>query len=430
MKKQIFILITLVILFGALFLINAAPLHAADTINVTINNQRVNFTDQVPTIVYGRTLVPVRGVFEMLGFDVGWNADTQQVTLTRESDTVVITIGNAAFTANGVSNTLDVPAQIIGGRTMLPIRAVLESVGYNVGWDGATGTVMISDEPIVVSQVGISDYGRRVAEEFLMQFPTIFMDTVPITGFWIEEGYFRLGWEEILTREVPILYFNMDTGGYYNRYGNRFAYDVPWLAGGLHAVRFQLFDFDNSGIPDILISSSTGVFEWYGFFPHTLYRYIDGAFRRIYGGDAHASEFDGDRRTSLFPYTYFYLDSEGNLVGYAWQQMPGMGGTPGIFSRIGFNDYRANIDVLARERRGFHDDDFSHPFAVWKNYITGEDNITWNDPRVIGWSIDPNIAAYLPGTNIRLTPVPRLLLLEESITESVSQRLRDEGWIS
>ena len=56
----------------------------------------------------------------------------------------VITIDSASFTANGASHTLDVPAQIIGGSTMLPIRAVLESVGYNLSWDESTRTVTIS----------------------------------------------------------------------------------------------------------------------------------------------------------------------------------------------------------------------------------------------------------------------------------------------
>jgi hypothetical protein len=79
-----------------------------------------------------------------LGFDVAWNAEAQQATLSRANDTIVITIDSATFTANGTTHTLDVPAQIINGRTMLPIRAVLESVGYSLGWDEATRTVLIT----------------------------------------------------------------------------------------------------------------------------------------------------------------------------------------------------------------------------------------------------------------------------------------------
>jgi len=98
--------------------------------------------------VDGRTLVPVRGVFEELGFEVDWYQPTQTATLTSSNYTVIISIGSPNFTTNGGSLPLDVPAQIIGGRTMLPIRAVVESVGYYVDWDGATSTVIISSTPI------------------------------------------------------------------------------------------------------------------------------------------------------------------------------------------------------------------------------------------------------------------------------------------
>ena len=116
----------------------------ASQLHVTIDGKQVNFTDQGPTIVDGRTLVPVRGVFEELGFEVDWEQDTETARLTRSGYEVVLTIGSANFITNGESHTLDVPAQIIGGRTMLPIRAVLESVGYSVGWSQSTNTVLIS----------------------------------------------------------------------------------------------------------------------------------------------------------------------------------------------------------------------------------------------------------------------------------------------
>jgi len=125
----------------------ATLVHDNNPINVTIDGQQVNFPVQQPTIVDGRTLVPVRGVFEALGFTVGWNNSTRTATLARSSHVVVITIDSDTFTTNGTSHTLDVPAQIIGGSTMLPIRAVVESVGYYIDWDAVTNTVIISRRP-------------------------------------------------------------------------------------------------------------------------------------------------------------------------------------------------------------------------------------------------------------------------------------------
>jgi len=115
----------------------------ANQVSVTVDGRQVNFTDQGPTIVDGRTLVPVRGVFEEMGFEVDWEQDTQTARLIRNSHEVVLTIGSATFITNGEIHTLDVPAQIISGRTMLPIRAVLESVGYSVEWIQASNTVRI-----------------------------------------------------------------------------------------------------------------------------------------------------------------------------------------------------------------------------------------------------------------------------------------------
>ena len=117
---------------------------ANNTIRVTIDGVPVVFQGQGPAIVNGRTLVPVRGVFEAIGFNVAWNDTTRTATLTNNEHVIIITIGSASFAINGTSRALDVPAQIVGGRTMLPIRAVLESVGFDLGWDEASRTVLVS----------------------------------------------------------------------------------------------------------------------------------------------------------------------------------------------------------------------------------------------------------------------------------------------
>jgi len=126
-------------------LVGLMPITAlASDITVTINGQPVSFAGQGPVMVGGRTMVPVRGVFETLGFVVDWDIPTRTATLTSVDYTVIISVGNYTFTTNGVSHTLDVPAQLIGGSTMLPIAAVLRSVGYEVDWNGTTRTVVIT----------------------------------------------------------------------------------------------------------------------------------------------------------------------------------------------------------------------------------------------------------------------------------------------
>ncbi|MCL2048161.1 MAG: copper amine oxidase N-terminal domain-containing protein [Defluviitaleaceae bacterium] len=123
----------------------AYPVFAEEnTISVIIEwETAVNFADQAPLIENGRTLVPVRDVFEALGFSAEWNAEVQQVTLVKGQYVVILTINSPVFVANGAVMDLDVPAQIIGGRTMLPLRAILESVGYGLEWNGATSTIFV-----------------------------------------------------------------------------------------------------------------------------------------------------------------------------------------------------------------------------------------------------------------------------------------------
>jgi len=141
-KKVLGLVMVLIMTLGSISGVSATT--NASTIVVTIDGQRVTFAGQGPVIVSGRTLVPVRAVFEALGFVVGWDGDARRATMTRGNDTIVMTIGSATFTTNGVAHTLDVPAQIINGSTMVPIRLPLESVGYNLEWDGPNNTVVIT----------------------------------------------------------------------------------------------------------------------------------------------------------------------------------------------------------------------------------------------------------------------------------------------
>jgi uncharacterized protein YkwD len=157
----------------------------ANDITVTIDGEEVVFADQQPAIVDGRTLVPVRGVFEQMGFYVSWDGEARQATLTSDDYTVIITIDSATFTTNGVNHELDVPAQIIGGSTMVPIRFVLESVGYYLDWDGDTRTVLISDTPFAARTIAI--YSSEGNELILQNAAGI---TIPAqAGTQLRQGY-------------------------------------------------------------------------------------------------------------------------------------------------------------------------------------------------------------------------------------------------
>lgn len=117
-------------------------------VNLVINNQQVS-ADVMPVIQKDRTLVPARAVFENLGGTVEWDQDTYTATVKYDTTVVILKINNTIATVNGKEKTLDVPATIIKGRTLIPVRFVAEELGFQVGWVDSTRTVTISSEKAV-----------------------------------------------------------------------------------------------------------------------------------------------------------------------------------------------------------------------------------------------------------------------------------------
>jgi hypothetical protein len=112
-------------------------------IGVLYNGRWINF-DQPPILENGRTLVPVRAIFEAFGAELEWVEATQTVISRRGGITVILQIGNNTMYRNGVPIQLDVAPRLVGGRTLVPVRAVSEGFGMNVDWDGDREVVIIT----------------------------------------------------------------------------------------------------------------------------------------------------------------------------------------------------------------------------------------------------------------------------------------------
>lgn len=113
-------------------------------ISVTLNGSPILF-DQPPVLQNDRTLVPLRAIFEALGATVEWDNSTQTVTSTKDGKTIILIIGSNILYVDGTPITLDVPAQLLNARTLVPVRAVAESFDCNVDWNGSTQTVVITN---------------------------------------------------------------------------------------------------------------------------------------------------------------------------------------------------------------------------------------------------------------------------------------------
>lgn len=125
----------------------AAPDNGAmadGIIKVMLNNKRIVF-DQPPVLENGRTLVPLRAIFEAMGAFVEWDEATKTLMSQRNGKTISLTLGNTKAMIGNKPYYLDVPAKAIQGRTLVPVRFIAESFDCHVSWDGAKQVIEIFD---------------------------------------------------------------------------------------------------------------------------------------------------------------------------------------------------------------------------------------------------------------------------------------------
>lgn len=118
------------------------PYPGAEEINVYINNELL-VADVPPAIINNRTMLPVRAILEACGADVGWNGATQTITATKGDTTIVMVIGSSEAYVNGTLVLIDAPPVVTNNRTLVPARFLAESLNAKVGWDGNNKTVDI-----------------------------------------------------------------------------------------------------------------------------------------------------------------------------------------------------------------------------------------------------------------------------------------------
>lgn len=139
MKKFLCKALTVATIAGSMVL----PVSAQTNISVTLNGNYLYF-DQPPIMRNDRTLVPMRAIFESLGAEVSWNNNTETVTAVKGNIILKLTIGEKAIYKNGKKISLYVEPILLNDRTLVPVRAISESIGANVSWNESTNTVIIN----------------------------------------------------------------------------------------------------------------------------------------------------------------------------------------------------------------------------------------------------------------------------------------------
>lgn len=133
---QLFFLLALIIV------ISPSLSYSQNAATVEINGIKL-IMDEPPTLVNGRTLVPLRAIFEALNVTPQWDQSTKTVTAKTDKVDMKLKIGSTNAVVNGQNITLDVPGTLVNGRTMVPARFIAETLGAQVDWDASTKTVKI-----------------------------------------------------------------------------------------------------------------------------------------------------------------------------------------------------------------------------------------------------------------------------------------------
>lgn len=127
---------------GALGVVKVTCPIVNTKIDVTLNGAALAF-DQPPVMTNNRVMVPIRAIFEALGYTVDWDQATQTGTATNGDNAITVQVNNPEITYDGGTYHCDVALQNISGRILVPIRAISESAGCDVFWNQSMKKVII-----------------------------------------------------------------------------------------------------------------------------------------------------------------------------------------------------------------------------------------------------------------------------------------------
>ncbi len=218
MKKVISVVLALCVTLMFIPLVSVSA-SSKDEINVIINGTTQDF-DVSPVNMNGSIFVPMRAIFEKLQSTIKWDGKKQQVTATKGSTVIVLTINSKTATINSKIITLSAEPQAINGITMVPLRFVGEALGAEVKWDPKKNAVMIESSSDVVPpapaldtdvegiksiiQANIDYFNNGDAEGFLSTLDNP-KETVPQL-----ETYFKQNRPEIVVDSISDIQVNGD----------------------------------------------------------------------------------------------------------------------------------------------------------------------------------------------------------------------------
>ena len=151
--------------------VTSAPTAAAretsagnGVVEMQINGEYIDFTGAEPEIVGGRTMVPMRGVLDALGAQVDYDHPSKTVTAALGGVSLRHTIGTEEITVSGGQVlTMDGASYVKNGSVMVPVRFFSQALGLEIYWDRGQRTAVVIDKQKLISQI---DSGFAVLNGF------------------------------------------------------------------------------------------------------------------------------------------------------------------------------------------------------------------------------------------------------------------------
>lgn len=132
-------------LIGAAALTVCLMPHSAQAAEIqTYLDGRPLAFETAPLLVEDNTLVPMRDFFAALGASVQWDADNLSTVANYAEMKVSVQIGSRTAYINDVAVTMPVPAQLVDGHTMIPIRFFADQLGFSLYWDEGDWSIYVA----------------------------------------------------------------------------------------------------------------------------------------------------------------------------------------------------------------------------------------------------------------------------------------------
>ena len=167
MKKIVSAIIVLI-----MFTVTAvSTLGAEAEIGVYLDGAELDF-DVKPQVIDGRTMLPVRAVFEKIGAAVEWDENTKSATCIKDGVTVKMTVGSPEIHINDKIIQMDISPIVSDGRTLAPVRYAAEAFGSEVQWSEKKSAVVICSKDVYAyaDYPDIPDFGRCFGIEASAQY--------------------------------------------------------------------------------------------------------------------------------------------------------------------------------------------------------------------------------------------------------------------